>query len=106
MFTATEGIYGSDSNGNSRRYALAEAGADRHRFQVEHIDPNKGSAVVYIAKYIAKKIGGECISADFYGGDAIAGQCASARFNSLAALALPFGERLAALHHPMPLRKL
>lgn len=60
-----------------RRYALAEdsdeAGADRHRFQVEHIDLNKGSAVGYIAKYIAKNIDGECVGADLYGEDAVAG---------------------------------
>lgn len=60
-----------------QRYALAEdgneAGAIQHRLKVENIDPNKGSAVGYIAKYIAKNIDGEHVGADLYGEDAIAG---------------------------------
>ncbi|WP_353409068.1 replication endonuclease [Pseudoteredinibacter isoporae] len=58
-----------------REYALAkdpnEPGARQHRFKVEHINPNKGSAVGYIAKYIAKNIDGEHVGEDNYGKDAI-----------------------------------
>ena len=48
-----------------------EAGAQKHRFKVEHIDPTKGSAVGYIAKYIAKNIDGSHVGEDLYGRDAI-----------------------------------
>ncbi|MEZ7525973.1 replication endonuclease, partial [Burkholderia vietnamiensis] len=43
-----------------RRYAMQhdadEPGAKEHRFTVEQIDPAKGCAVAYIAKYISKSI--------------------------------------------------
>jgi hypothetical protein len=43
-----------------KHYALQhdkdEKGAEQHRFTVEEIDPSKGCAVAYIAKYISKSI--------------------------------------------------
>ncbi|MDN3519113.1 replication endonuclease [Aquisalimonas lutea] len=33
-----------------------EPGASRHRFQVERIDPQRGTATGYVAKYVAKGI--------------------------------------------------
>lgn len=51
-----------------RRYALAdspdEPGAAEHRFKVERIDPTKGSALAYVAKYVSKNIDGEGIDTD------------------------------------------
>jgi Bacteriophage replication gene A protein (GPA) len=41
-----------------------EPGARRHRFQVNPIDPERGSAVGYIAKYIAKNIDGFKVDVD------------------------------------------
>jgi Bacteriophage replication gene A protein (GPA) len=58
-----------------RKYALAESpaetGAQLRRVTVEKIDPKKGSAVGYIAKYISKNIDGEHVGADHYGFDAV-----------------------------------
>ena len=41
-----------------------EKGAIKHRFTVEIIDPKKGSATGYIAKYLSKNINGEYIEND------------------------------------------
>jgi hypothetical protein len=46
-----------------------EKGADKHRFTVEVIDPNKGSATGYIAKYLSKNINGEYIENNKTGQD-------------------------------------
>ena len=58
-----------------RHYALEidgnEPGAQKRRFTVKYIDPNKGTAAGYIAKYIAKNIDGEHVGEDLYGHDAI-----------------------------------
>ncbi len=51
-----------------KSYALhedgTELGANKHRFTVEAIDPKKGSATGYIAKYIAKNIDGFCMEGE------------------------------------------
>lgn len=57
------------------RYAFQvdgdELGADKHRLKIVKIDPNKGSATGYIAKYIAKNIDGYKVETDHYGRDAV-----------------------------------
>lgn len=58
------------------RYFLAndnpdEPGAHQYRIKVESIDPRKGSAVAYVAKYVAKNIDGYKVGADLYGNPAI-----------------------------------
>ena len=59
----------------TKHYALEEdtneAGAQKNRVKVEYIDPKKGSATGYIAKYIAKNIDGKDVGEDLYGFDAI-----------------------------------
>lgn len=58
-----------------RHYSLeedgSEPGAAARRIKVEKIDPEKGSATGYIAKYIAKNIDGQHVDDDHYGFDAI-----------------------------------
>jgi hypothetical protein len=54
-----------------RDYALAESpdepGAQKRRFTVERIDPAKGTAAGYVAKYIAKNVDGEHVGTDYEG---------------------------------------
>lgn len=56
-----------------RRYALEdspdEPGAHRHRVDFKRIDPNKGTAAGYIAKYVAKNIDGHGLNQDLAGGE-------------------------------------
>lgn len=51
-----------------RAYALCdspdEPGAAERRFRVERIDPDKGSALGYVLKYVSKSIDGEGVGAD------------------------------------------
>ncbi len=57
-----------------RQYALREdpdeKGASEHRFIAIKVDPKKGSATGYIAKYISKSIDGYGVDDDLYGNDA------------------------------------
>lgn len=48
----------------SLRDSTNEPGAQLRRFTVERIDPTKGSAVGYVAKYVSKSIDGEGVDAD------------------------------------------
>jgi hypothetical protein len=48
-----------------------ERGASEYRVKVERIDPAKGSAVAYVAKYVAKNIDGMHVGSDLYGQPAL-----------------------------------
>ncbi|MFL0797052.1 MAG: replication endonuclease [Cellvibrionaceae bacterium] len=56
-------------------YALREDrdeyGADEYRSKIVFIDPEKGSAAGYCAKYVAKNIDGYSLDTDLYGRDAV-----------------------------------
>ncbi len=58
----------AEVKGIIHRYALAdspdEPGAEKYRVKFENIDPLKGSAVKYVAKYIGKNIDGSGIDLD------------------------------------------
>lgn len=55
-----------------RDYALRdsanEPGAQERRFKIERIDPRKGSAVGYVAKYVSKSIDGHGVGEDLEAG--------------------------------------
>ena len=57
------------------KYALADSGTEpgalKHRVDFREIDPAKGSAAGYIAKYVAKNIDGLNVGEDLYGNPAI-----------------------------------
>jgi hypothetical protein len=69
-----------------RHYALMEEGnepgAQDYRFKAVAIDPEKGTAAGYIAKYISKNIDGYRLEKDLHGGDS---QAAADRVNAWAA---------------------
>lgn len=58
-----------------------EAGANKYRYKAVFIDPKKGSAAGYIAKYISKNINGNGLDSDIDGGEPIT---ASERVNAWA----------------------
>ena len=51
--------------------SATETGAGKHRVTIEDIDPSKGSAVAYVAKYVAKNIDGYQVGSDLYGNAAL-----------------------------------
>ena len=73
LFIASDRV--TDAVDICRRYAMEEdgneAGADKYRFDVLKVDPKKGSATGYIAKYISKNIDGSNLDKGTYGEDPI-----------------------------------
>lgn len=63
------------------RTDAGEPGAKHHRVKIVDIDPAKGSATGYIAKYISKNIDGHGVDVDLFGNDS---RDASARINAFA----------------------
>lgn len=63
-----------------REYLLAdsgdEPGAAKHRFRAERIDPSRGDAVGYLAKYFAKNVDGHRVGQDLESGDSDASDTA------------------------------
>lgn len=57
-----------------RHYAFLdspnESGAEKHRYKLVEIDPEKGSAAGYVAKYVSKQIDGAHIDEDQHGNNA------------------------------------
>lgn len=60
-----------------------EKGANQHRITFEDINPAKGSATGYIAKYISKNIDGEYLDTDLYGHDAKSSSIRVAAWSSI-----------------------
>jgi hypothetical protein len=59
-----------------RRYALrdsgSETGAKKHRVDFKEMDPAKGTAAGYIAKYVSKNIDGYKVEKDLFGNEMLA----------------------------------
>jgi hypothetical protein len=81
LFAAGSKNYGDGLLGAAGRYAMEdtpnERGAVQHRFKVVPIDPAKGSATGYIAKYICKNIDGYQENGDDIGLDFASGTSAT-----------------------------
>jgi len=71
LFTAPEHV--KPLNRVIRQYMLSEheRGSEKYRVKTELIDPAKGSAVGYIAKYVSKNINGKHLDTDLDGKPAI-----------------------------------
>lgn len=52
-----------------RHFITGEVGTQKHAVKVVEIDPNKGSAAGYIAKYVSKSLDGKHIDKDLYGNE-------------------------------------
>ncbi|OQX07480.1 MAG: hypothetical protein BWK73_27955 [Thiothrix lacustris] len=84
-----------------------ESGAWKHRVQIVMIDPTKGSAAGYIAKYISKNIAGFGIGEDFESGlDAATGaQAVDAWRKTWGVRAFQFSQNFAPVTHWRELRR-
>ena len=73
LFVAPEHM--AEMTGICREYAFMEDGnengAEQYRFDAKAIDPQKGSATGYIAKYICKNIDGANLESGVYGEDPV-----------------------------------